>query len=81
MSDPQRHIPRCCNDLRDALIKPPHSLFTFGQNGVLYHAVGYDIVEGRTAWYDQAVLYCPYCGTKLQDRAEIAKGQTDPNNN
>jgi hypothetical protein len=61
----------CCKDLNDALNAPPHSLFRVEDNGVLYLTIGYAETPQGTAWFDQAVLHCPFCGLKLQDRDEI----------
>ena len=64
----------CCNDLREVLNGDFERLFFTGDNGVLYNSVGYKTFEGGgVGWFDMAVQYCPYCGTKLQDKAAIAK--------
>ena len=62
----------CCQDLRDALTQPPNSLFRVEENGVLYLAVGYADTPDGPGWFDQAVLFCPFCGTSLQTREQIA---------
>jgi hypothetical protein len=41
------------------------------ENGVLYLAVGYAVTENGTGWFDQAVLFCPFCGQQLQTAEEI----------
>ena len=61
----------CCKDLSDALSAPPHSFFRIEENGVLYLTIGYAETTEGTAWFDQAVLHCPFCGTKLQDSDQI----------
>ena len=61
----------CCKDLRDAMEKPPNSFFRVEENGVLFLTVGYMMTENGPAWFDQAVLFCPFCGTRLQTAAEI----------
>ena len=61
----------CCKDLNDALNVPPQSLFRVEANGVLYLTIGYAETPQGTAWFDQAVLHCPFCGLQLQDRDEI----------
>ena len=73
---PQR-FGNCCKDLGDALNVPPHSLFRVEENGVLYLTIGYAETGEGTAWFDQAVLHCPFCGTKLQDREQIRKDTID----
>jgi hypothetical protein len=61
----------CCGDLHGAMKSPPNSFFRVEDNGVLYLTVGYVQTERGPGWFDQAVLYCPFCGVKLQDREEI----------
>ena len=48
-------------------------MFRVEDNGVLYFTVGYvDTEEGR-GWFDPAVIYCPFCGSQLQSREDIAR--------
>lgn len=55
------------------MTSPPKSLFRVEDNGVLYLTVGYaDTLEGL-AWFDQAPLFCPFCGLQIQDREQIRK--------
>jgi hypothetical protein len=63
----------CCKDLRDAMSSPPQSLFRVEDNGVLYLTIGYAETEEGPGWFDQAVLFCPFCGRQLQDRETIAR--------
>jgi hypothetical protein len=63
----------CCGDLQDALTAPPEKLFRVEANGVLYLAVGYANTDQGVGWFDQAVLFCPFCGSSLQSRAEIRR--------
>jgi len=69
----------CCKDLADAMSAPPNSFLHVADIGVLYLAVGYAQTERGPAFFDQAIIYCPFCGTQVQDRAEIARkaGKTD----
>jgi hypothetical protein len=48
-------------------------MFRVEENGVLYLSVGYANTDQGVGWYDQAVLFCPFCGTSLQTRAEIQR--------
>ncbi|MEO0617930.1 MAG: hypothetical protein AAFZ01_01480 [Pseudomonadota bacterium] len=48
------------------------------ESGVLFMAVGQAEIEpenegdeGDIAWFDQAVMFCPFCGTQLQTPEEI----------
>lgn len=63
----------CCRDLADAMGKPPQSLFRVEENSVLYLAVGYALTEQGVGWFEQAVIFCPFCGARLQDRDEIRR--------
>ena len=51
----------------------PEQRFFFVQkdNGVLYLTVGGVKTDRGMGWFDQAVLFCPFCGTQLQTREEI----------
>jgi hypothetical protein len=50
----------------------PSSFFRVEENGVLFLSVGYASTPKGAAFFDQAVLFCPFCGTKLQDLGAIA---------
>ena len=63
----------CCKDLADAMNAPPQTLFRVEKNGVLYLAVGYVQTEQGIGWFDQAVIFCPFCGARMQDRDEIRR--------
>jgi hypothetical protein len=52
---------------------PPQSFFRIEDNRVFYLTVGFSQTPQGTAWFDQAVLYCPFCGVQLQDREQIFK--------
>jgi hypothetical protein len=67
----------CCNDLFDAMTSPPVSFFRIEGNGVLYLTVGYIQTDEGTGWFDQAVIFCPFCGTKVQDKDEIKRKSTE----
>ena len=62
----------CCQDFRDALNIPSISSFRVERNGVLFLTTGSTKVGNEISFYDQAVIFCPFCGTKLQDRSDIA---------
>ena len=61
----------CCKDLGDAMSKPPNRFFLVDENGILYLTVGYVQTEQGPGWFDMAVLYCPFCGKKLQTKEGI----------
>jgi hypothetical protein len=61
----------CCDDLKHAMTIPPNSLFRKSESGVLYLAVGYVQSDEGIGWMDQAVIFCPFCGKRLQSKEEI----------
>ncbi len=61
----------CCKDFNDAMASPPNSLFRVEDSGVLYLTIGYAETPQGTAWFDQAPLFCPFCGVQIQDRKDI----------
>ena len=63
----------CCKDLKDAMTFPPNSFFFVEKNNVLYLTVGYAQTDKGPGWFDQAVIFCPFCGKQLQTKEEIAK--------
>jgi hypothetical protein len=62
----------CCKDLQEAMTVPENSFFRIEENGVLFLTIGYTQTEQGTGWFDQAIIFCPFCGQKIQDREEIA---------
>jgi len=63
----------CCVDLKAAMADVPESTFRVEkENGVFYLVVGYMLTEDGPAFYDQAVLFCPFCGTSLQTKEGVA---------
>ncbi len=63
----------CCKDLEKVITIPQNTFFFVSEEKILYMSVGYANTEEGTAWFDQAIIYCPFCGTKLQDKALISK--------
>lgn len=55
------------------MTSPPTSFFRVEENGVMYLTVGYAQSAQGTGWFDQAVLFCPFCGSQLQSRDEIRR--------
>jgi hypothetical protein len=58
----------CCSELRDALNFEAEPMVRINEQGALFMTVGMLMTEEGPAFYDHAVLFCPFCGTKLQDR-------------
>src|SRR3546814_9854140 len=55
-----------------------NTLFRVEENGVLFLKVGYVMTENGPGWFDQAVLFCPFCGTQLQTEDEIRARASGP---
>jgi hypothetical protein len=64
-------IGACCSEMSDALMPKP--LFRIEDNGVLYVTVGYAQTPQGVGWFDQAAMFCPFCGTQIQDREAIRR--------
>ena len=63
----------CCEDLGKAMTSPPNSFFRAEGNGVLYLTIGFVQTPNGPGWFDQAIIFCPFCGSQLQSREEIRK--------
>ena len=64
----------CCEHLRDALfLDEPRvaSNFCVGENCVFMLSVGITQTEDGPAFFDAAVLFCPFCGKQLQTKEEV----------
>jgi hypothetical protein len=48
----------------------PEVLWT-NEQGVLYLTIGGVQTEQGMGWMDHAVLFCPFCGTKLQTKEDV----------
>lgn len=78
----------CCDGMKKAIDGDFRSHFHIQEdNGVLYLSIGHldikqgqEYMPGRTAekdmigWFDQAVMYCPFCGVELQTKDSIKRG-------
>ena len=63
----------CCADLKRAMELEATRLLRIEDNGVLYLSVGVAETPDGLGWFDQAVLFCPFCGKALQSRDAIAR--------
>jgi hypothetical protein len=63
----------CCTELGNALNKRkvPNSFFVISPENILYQTIGYVNTAEGPGYFDQAVIFCPFCGKKLQDKIEI----------
>jgi hypothetical protein len=50
---------------------PQQKFFWASEQGVLYLTIGGIPTEQGMGWMDQAVLFCPFCGTRLQSKDQI----------
>ncbi|MGM5057186.1 hypothetical protein ACD589_21215 [Rhizobium sp. 814_E9_N1_1] len=66
----------CCDSLKGVvadLPEPAAPTVYRADNGVLMMVVGLVQSEEGLGYLDQAILHCPFCGTKLQDAKAIAE--------
>jgi len=68
----------CCDAMRDAIAGEDFEpLFTVGDEGVLYMAVGLVSVEEddqeEPGMIDHPVFFCPFCGAGVQTPDEVEK--------
>jgi hypothetical protein len=62
----------CCKDLAEAIsLEKRKSFFRMEENGVLYLTIGYLTTKDGTGWFDMAVIYCPFCGSKIQHKESL----------
>lgn len=67
-----RKFGTCCKDLADSMTLPPQKFFRVEDTGILYLTVGYVVTEKGPGFYDQAVIFCLFCGPQLQTKEQIA---------
>ncbi|MGO8181795.1 hypothetical protein [Rhizobium leguminosarum] len=66
----------CCDSLKGVvadLPEPAAPTVYRADNGVLMLVVGLVQSEEGLGYLDQAIMHCPFCGTKLQDAKAIAE--------
>ncbi|NYT31280.1 hypothetical protein [Rhizobium sp. WYCCWR 11128] len=66
----------CCDSLKGVvagLPEPAAPTVYRADNGVLMMVVGLVQSEEGLGYLDQAIMHCPFCGTKLQDAKAIAE--------
>ncbi|WP_416064851.1 hypothetical protein ACK9YZ_19310 [Rhizobium sp. ZK1] len=75
MSDTQDEI-FCCDSLKGVVAELPEPAVPTiyrADNGVMMMVVGLAQTEKGLGYLDQAIMHCPFCGTKLQDTEAIAE--------
>lgn len=73
----EKDFGKCCEDLNNAMNDLPEPTIRVDENGLLYLTVGYSESDEGIEFYDQALIYCPFCGTKLQDPEKIKEIEED----
>ncbi len=61
----------CCDDMKHCM-KQSNCLFHISENGSFFMTIGYVQTNEGTGWFDHAVIFCPFCGKKLQDKKKLA---------
>lgn len=64
-------VGECCEDLRKAMHDPPSPLIRVEVDGTLFMAIGYARTDRGVGWFDHAVIFCPFCGARVQTVEEI----------
>lgn len=57
---------------------PPKTFFRVEENGVLYLTIGYVPTDKGPGYFDQAVIFCPFCGKQLQTKEQIKAAANAP---
>ena len=68
----------CCQELKDSLTIPQERFFSASEEGVLYITIGGIQTEDGMSYLDRAVLFCPFCGRRLQTVEEIRQKAGSP---
>ncbi|MBY3443743.1 hypothetical protein [Rhizobium laguerreae] len=66
----------CCDSLKGVVVdlpEPAAPTVYRADNGVLMMVVGLVQSEEGLGYLDQAIMHCPFCGTKLQDAKAVAE--------
>ena len=66
----------CCEDLKHCM-KQPNCLVYVSEDGSFFMTIGYFQTDEGTGWFDHAIIFCPFCGKKLQEKSEIAEKTRD----
>jgi hypothetical protein len=68
MTTPASPPADCCSDMQRARVGVPRSLIRRTPSGVLLMTVGIGPGrDGGTAYYEQVVAFCPFCGVSLAE--------------
>ena len=72
MIDGDNSFGSCCEALAECLAVP-NAAFRREDDGIWYLTVGHVDTPQGPGFFDEAVIYCPFCGAKLQDKDDIAR--------
>jgi hypothetical protein len=75
MSDSASDEIFCCEPLREVVadLPEPAAPTIYRADGGMMMVVGLVQAEEGLGYLDQAIMHCPFCGTKLQDVKAIAE--------
>jgi hypothetical protein len=51
----------------------PNALIRETEQRTLFLTIGWQKSEPGVAWFDHAMIYCPFCGKQVQDRDELRR--------
>ena len=71
----------CCGELAEVVGDLPDGvepLVQRNESGVLMMTVGLVHTEDGPGYLDQAVMHCPFCGTRLQTAKSVRAAQGAP---
>ncbi len=63
----------CCDNLAECLTVPNSFFRHEPDNDVWYLTIGFVDTPQGPGYFDHALLHCPFCGAKLQDKDEVAR--------
>jgi hypothetical protein len=64
----------CCADMAAAIHHEATPLIRTESNGVIFLAIGALETPDGVGWLEHAILFCPFCGTRLQTREQVQRG-------
>ncbi|MFH1998221.1 MAG: hypothetical protein ABIK28_01005 [Planctomycetota bacterium] len=62
---------KCCDDLKHCM-QQPNCLLYISEDGTFFLTIGYVQTDEGTEWMDHTIIFCPFCGKRLQVKRELA---------
>ena len=62
----------CCDDLK-LCMEQPNALIRVTEDHSLFLTIGHIETEQGPAWFEHAIIHCPFCGKLLQDRGDLRR--------